>query len=278
MALEGGSIPPPGWTAGTTALADTIASVSTVRGVQAPTQAAVRWRISAAIIDNVLVYGLYLLICLALHWRVADPAHLLALLPLGVLYHFALESRDGQTIGKRQYGLRVTSIDGQPADRKAIAIRSVIRIIDQLPVCYVSGLVSMIRTGSERRQRLGDVVAATKVVAVEGRSRAQGTPGWMLPVATLVAIAFSALTVFGIVNAGNAPLDSAQAARFVAGCDASSHGVIDCQCILTRLEADGYNSINGLKSVMEQAQAERLSGEQGPALAELQTDGRACLR
>jgi uncharacterized RDD family membrane protein YckC len=34
---------------------------------------------------------------------------------------FALESRDGQTIGKRHYGIRVLSIDDQRPTSKAMA-------------------------------------------------------------------------------------------------------------------------------------------------------------
>jgi len=147
--------------------------------------AAVRWRVRAARIDSLIVYGAYLLVCLLLHWRVANATHLLWLAVAGVAYHFIFEARDGQTIGKRRYGIRVVAADGGPASPKAVAIRSVVRVIDSMPVCYVSGLISMLRTGPARRQRIGDIAAGTIVVAVDGRAASQGTPGWMLPAATL---------------------------------------------------------------------------------------------
>ena len=106
-----------------------------------------RRRVRAARIDNLIVYGGYLALCLALHWRVATVAHLFWLGVAGVVYHFALETRNGQTIGKRRYGIRVVAADGGPAGPRAIAVRSVLRIVDSLPVCYVSGLLSMVRTG-----------------------------------------------------------------------------------------------------------------------------------
>ena len=241
-------------------------------------QAAVRWRISAAVIDNILVYALYLLVCLVLHWRVANVEHLLVLLALDVLYHFALESRSGQTLGKRRYGVRVVSIDDQPAPPKAIAIRSVLRIIDSLPIWYLSGLVNMIRTGPERRQRIGDVAADTKVVAVSGHAAASGTPRWMLPVATLLALAISALLGFSLVEAGHQPLSSVQQAQFVTGCENTGGAIVDCRCLLDRLEADGYNTLDRLTNLEDQARAERTSGASGAALTELTRDTLACRR
>jgi uncharacterized RDD family membrane protein YckC len=60
---------------------------------------------------------------------------------LDVAYHFAYEAHNGQTIGKRQYGLRVVAAESGPADARATALGSVLRIIDALPTWYVSGLV-----------------------------------------------------------------------------------------------------------------------------------------
>ena len=251
-------------------------SVPVGEAVQAPADAAVRWRISAAVIDNILVYLAYLLLCLVLGWRALNLEHLLALVVIGVLYHFVLESRDGQTIGKRQYGLRVVAVDDLPAGPKAIAVRSVLRIVDQLPTWYLSGLVNMVRTGPARRQRIGDVVANTKVVAVEGRSAVRGTPNWMLPTATLVALAFSALLAVAVAEAGHQPLTSAQTAQFVAGCEASTQGIVNCRCVLTRLEADGYVTLDELNTLFQQGQEERTTGQPGQARNELTTVGFAC--
>lgn len=226
--------------------------------------AAVRWRISAAIIDNFIVYFAYLAVCAVLHWRVADLNHLLVLLVGSVAYHFVLEARDGQTIGKRQYGLRVLSADGEQASPGAIAIRSALRIFDQLPVMYVSGLVSMVRTGPSRRQRIGDVAAGTIVIATGGRSLGRGTPGWMLPVATIFAVAVSAVSVYATVEAGTQPLSNAQTAQLVAGCEREAAAtVVNCQCFVVQLEADGYVTTDALRSLVTQAQAEQLTGRGG---------------
>ena len=68
----------------------------------------------------------------------------------------------GQTVGKRLYGLRVIRDDGAPAGFVAVLIRNVIRIVDFLPVFYGVGLLMIIFTS--RSQRLGDLAAGTYVV------------------------------------------------------------------------------------------------------------------
>lgn len=277
-AVEGTSVPPPGWGAPQAPASAMPFELPSTGVTQPRTEAAVRWRIGAAVIDNLLVYGLYLLVCLALHWQVANLGHLVVLLVLDVLYHFALESRDGQTIGKRRYGIRVVSLDDRHPAPKAIAMRSVLRIVDSLPFWYLSGLVSMVRTGPERRQRIGDVAADTKVVAVAGRAVASGTPGWMLPVATFLALAISAFAAIGMAETRHQPLNSSQQAQFVTGCENTGGAVVDCQCLLNRLEADGYTTLDSLRAVIAQAQTERISGESGGALNELTGDTLDCRR
>src|SRR5215213_517086 len=45
-------------------------------------------------------------------------------------YHFAMESGDGQTVGKRLMKLRVVRVDGRPAEMREIATRTVLRVVD----------------------------------------------------------------------------------------------------------------------------------------------------
>jgi uncharacterized RDD family membrane protein YckC len=68
----------------------------------------------------------------------------------------------GQTVGKRLYGLRVIRDDGAPAGFVAVLIRNLIRIVDFLPAFYGLGLLMVI--GTSRSQRLGDLAAGTYVV------------------------------------------------------------------------------------------------------------------
>jgi uncharacterized RDD family membrane protein YckC len=81
----------------------------------------------------------------------------------GLFYCFACESAGGQTLGKALLGLRVRSAGGGPADERAIALRTLLRLVDGIGF-YVVGLLAMLRSG-ERRQRLGDSVGGTVVVS-----------------------------------------------------------------------------------------------------------------
>src|SRR4029079_2839750 len=64
---------------------------------------------------------------------------------------------NGQTIGKRMFGLRVIADDGAPAGFIAILVRNLIRVVDFLPGFYGFGLLAIVV--SPRSQRLGDLAA-----------------------------------------------------------------------------------------------------------------------
>jgi len=252
------SIAPPGWSPAAQPIPEAV-SPST-----ASADAAVRWRIGAAVIDNFVVFGGYLSACVVLGWRVGSLSHLWALLAGSVIYHLLLEARDGQTLGKRRYGIRVVSVDGGEAAVPAVALRSLLRLVDQLPVCYVSGLVSMVRTGPERRQRIGDVVGGTKVVAVDGHAARSGTPEWLLPVATVVAVLISAATIYVAAETGNQTLSSTERTQFISGCETSPAGrFVSCSCLLDQLQAAGYNTINELRDLMASVQSPAVGGTLG---------------
>jgi uncharacterized RDD family membrane protein YckC len=252
------SVAPPGWTAAGGGLYVPPAEPAGVHGVE-PADAAVRWRVRAARIDNLIVYAGYLAICLLERWNPALPVHLLLLMALGVVYHFAFEARDGQTPGKRRAGIRVVTLDGRPPGPRAIAVRSVLRAIDGLPLLYASGLVSMLRTGPARRQRIGDVAAGTKVIAVDGLAAARGTPGWFLPAATLIAVLASAFVAWAALNARTAPLNDRQRAEFIQGC-ATNASTAECECVLSQLQADGYTTLDSLETIVEES---RIAADQG---------------
>ncbi len=69
---------------------------------------------------------------------------------------------NGQTVGKRLFGLRVINEDGSPARFIAVFVRNLVRVVDFLPAFYGLGLVAIVL--SPRSQRLGDLAAGTYVV------------------------------------------------------------------------------------------------------------------
>ncbi len=86
---------------------------------------------------------------------------------LVLLYYFATEAASAQTLGKRLLGLRVVGRDGSRAGAGAIAVRTVLRVVDALPLLYLLGLIVMLATPA--KQRIGDLAAGTLVTSTTGR-------------------------------------------------------------------------------------------------------------
>ncbi len=91
-----------------------------------------------------------------------------ALMVLFVFGYFVLFEWlwDGQTPGKRWFGLRVTTTDGLPISLWVSVIRNIVRVVDFLPMGY--GFGAVVCLANELNQRGGDLAAGT-VVVVEGR-------------------------------------------------------------------------------------------------------------
>jgi uncharacterized RDD family membrane protein YckC len=135
-------------------------------------------RVLAALVDLGIVAVGALVILVAAD-ALGDPAPIrggLGAVMLGwaLYYHFALESGDGQTVGKKLMKLRVVLANGSPAGMREIAVRTVLRVVDGFGV-YVVGLIVMMVSG-ERRQRLGDLAAGTIVVDASATSVAPPPP------------------------------------------------------------------------------------------------------
>ena len=79
---------------------------------------------------------------------------------------------NGRTPGKRVAKIRVIQRSGRAIGLFESMARNLIRVIDQIPLIYVVGVVSMFVT--RQHQRLGDLVAGTLVV----RDRQEETPAW----------------------------------------------------------------------------------------------------
>ena len=119
-------------------------------------------RVVAILIDLILI-GVVTSVLGSVLARVglAAVGSLLALV-LTFGYYIYLEGTYGQTIGKMALGLVVVTEDGGDIDYKPAAIRTVLRIVDVLPVLYLLGFIVVLVT--DRKQRIGDLVANTVVV------------------------------------------------------------------------------------------------------------------
>jgi len=83
---------------------------------------------------------------------------------LALVYYGLAEALTGQTLGKKLLGLKVVSEDGSDARTGQIVIRTLLRVVDQIPFLYLLGFIVMLAGGRQRR-RIGDIVAKTRVVA-----------------------------------------------------------------------------------------------------------------
>ena len=135
-------------------------------------------RVMAAIVDLLIVVAGAVVILVAGDSLSGDRPGALAAVIIGwaLYYFFALESGEGQTLGKRLMKIRVVRADGRPAGMGEIAVRTILRVIDN----YLVGMIVMIATG-ERRQRIGDLAAGTIVVDASG-------PAVMAPPAPVVDV------------------------------------------------------------------------------------------
>ena len=156
-------------------------------------------RIAAALIDLVLLAGLFVIMGATVgetsttggFYVSLNGWWLVAFVALALLYYFALEAVTGQTVGKRVLGLRVTRA-GERASVGAVAVRTLLRVVDGLPVLYLVGFITMMATGA-RRQRLGDLAAGTSVVRTP-----VGHRGLALVALAVVVLAAAGLSVYRV--------------------------------------------------------------------------------
>jgi len=145
-------------------------------------------RVLAALVDLGIVLAGSLVILFAADALSGDSGEIRGALGAVIVgwalyYHFALESGDGQTVGKKLMKIRVVRADGRPAEMRDIGVRTVLRVVDSIGF-YIVGLIVMLATG-QRRQRLGDLAAGTMIVDASAKPYAPAAAGFV-PVAETV--------------------------------------------------------------------------------------------
>ena len=164
-------------------------------------------RITAAVIDLVLLAGIFAILAAAVGQASVSGGNFsvyltgtwaVVFLVLALGYYFVLEAWAGQTVGKQLLGLRVLSAGGARPSVWAVAGRTLLRLVDWLPFLYLAGFITMLATGA-RRQRIGDLAARTAVArAVPVRRR-----GLALVPLAVVLLAAAGLLVYRATSAGN---------------------------------------------------------------------------
>jgi uncharacterized RDD family membrane protein YckC len=158
-------------------------------------------RVGAGLIDGLILGGVLTVIQI-----LVGVAGLIGLLGLGDLaaalyaafllliafgYHpFFEEIWNGQTPGKRAFGLRVIQTDGQPVGLGPVLLRNLLRPFDLLLALMGAFLILFTR----RRQRLGDLVAGTIVVRQPKMAQPSPVPLQIPPDADLPPLDTTLLT------------------------------------------------------------------------------------
>ena len=142
-------------------------------------------RLVAGIIDTAIIAGYIVILGIMLSLAGASSTHngawaiLLAYFPV-VFYSLYSELLfNGQTVGKKVMGIKVISLDGDRPTLGQYLIRWLFRIIDIWLMSFVLAIILVAAT--DRRQRLGDMVAGT--VVVKTKSKIQLSQTLFMPVA-----------------------------------------------------------------------------------------------
>jgi uncharacterized RDD family membrane protein YckC len=130
-------------------------------------------RVIAAVIDAVLILVLLVVVAKTLGdegatrrsiWAETQGSPRTVFFLLTFAYFLVTELVWAQTLGKRVMKIRVVGEDGGKLGIGPALIRNVVRFVDAFPALYIVGGITLFATG-ERRARLGDLAAKTKVVA-----------------------------------------------------------------------------------------------------------------
>ncbi len=121
-------------------------------------------RFIAAIVDNVIALGVMLVVVSLVPetWTVLRGIFVV----VGYLSYFLiLEGLWGRTLGKYFQGLVVLKLDGVKAGWVSALIRTLLRIIEVNPALFGGIPAGLVLISSERKQRIGDMLAGTVVVS-----------------------------------------------------------------------------------------------------------------
>ena len=134
-------------------------------------------RIAGYIIDSLILIA-YLVIILFIFIggdliRWSDSLIFLFIIPV-FFYHLVSEIlMNGQTVGKKVMNIKIISLDGRPATIGQYLIRWLFRFVDFTITNCLGALICV--AVSEKRQRIGDIVAGTAMIKTIPRTAFQQT-------------------------------------------------------------------------------------------------------
>ena len=121
-------------------------------------------RVIAVFIDNLI--GFALMMAVAVLIPEGFPViKFISYILIYFAYFIVFEALWSRTLGKYFQGLIVRKLDGNRCDWKAALIRGVLRLAEVNPILLGGLPAGLIIISSERKQRLGDILAGTLVVS-----------------------------------------------------------------------------------------------------------------
>jgi uncharacterized RDD family membrane protein YckC len=123
-------------------------------------------RLLAAFIDHLLAFGLMLLIVALMPEKSALLKGSLFFIAY-LAYYVILEALWSRTLGKYFQRLVVRKLDGSHCSWKAALIRGMARVIEVNPLLLGGLPAGLVIISTERKQRIGDLLAGTVVVSID---------------------------------------------------------------------------------------------------------------
>jgi len=121
-------------------------------------------RLIAVFIDHLIAFALTLLVVAFVPDTIPSLKAVLFFLTY-LAYFFLMETLWSRTVGKLFQGLVIRKLDGTHCDWKAALIRSALRILEVNPLLLGGLPAGLVIMASERKQRIGDILAGTLVVS-----------------------------------------------------------------------------------------------------------------
>ena len=121
-------------------------------------------RLIAVFIDHLIAFAL-MLTAVALVPESLPLVKAVFFFLIYLAYFVVLEALWSRTLGKFFQGLVVRKLDGNRCDWKAALIRGGLRIIEVNPLLLGGLPAGLVIIASERKQRIGDLIAGTLVVS-----------------------------------------------------------------------------------------------------------------
>lgn len=132
-------------------------------------------RLIALFIDNLI--GIALMLSVAVLMPEKFPViKVIFYFLIYLIYFIVLEALWSRTLGKYYQGLTVRKLDGSRCGWKSALIRGGLRIIEVNPLLFGGIPAGLVIISTDRKQRLGDILAGTVVVSDKTKWEEEDAP------------------------------------------------------------------------------------------------------